>query len=227
MRQVEQLLRSIEAETGLPCCACPCCAPRIDTGFDLRASQSHQRVPRHWAQTPLQPHELPLACVGRARACRWWTGPTTCRMGQQLGPGVDAVLAHPAALADAKTLAAFGVVVRHHELGYDRQRHDGVRRARKQVDACGEALAQVPASRSPTSARAPAAGLQPVLHGAWARPRGVRATVAQAVAQAGWRTGPAMLFLAAPLRNRPVPGALPRTTSPGRAVASNKMPSRL
>ena len=62
--QVEQLLRSIEAETDLPVLRLPMLRPyRIDTGFDLRASQSRASGATHWAQTPLQAHDKPLAAL--------------------------------------------------------------------------------------------------------------------------------------------------------------------
>jgi hypothetical protein len=65
----------------------------------------------------------------------------------------------------------FGVVVRHHELGFDAQRDDGVRRARTPRRRRRRALGPSPASPCATAARAARLAVQPVLHGAWPRPR--------------------------------------------------------
>jgi DNA-binding Lrp family transcriptional regulator len=193
--QVEQLLCQIEADTGLPVLRLPMLRPyRIDTGFDLRASQSQATGATHWAATPLQPHEQPLAALAEhglpltERPYDLWAG--------QLGQSVDAVLAQLQRWLTQRTLARFGVVVRHHELGYTANAMTVFDVPDSAVDACGEALAQVPGvTLAYQRARAPGwrYNLYCMVHG---RDRqAVRATVAQATAQAGLASRPqALLF---------------------------------
>ena len=193
--QVEQLLRSIEAETDLPVLRLPMLRPyRIDTGFDLRASQSRASGATHWAQTPLQAHDKPLAALaeqGLALVDRPYD-----RWAEQLGQGVDDVLAQLQRWLQQKTLSRFGVVVRHHELGYTANAMTVFDVPESEVDACGEALAQMPGvTLAYQRARAGdwPYNLYCMVHG---RDRdSVRATVAQAVAHAGLAHRPhAMLF---------------------------------
>ena len=193
--QVEQLLCQIEADTGLPVLRLPMLRPyRIDTGFDLRASQSQATGATHWAATPLQPHEQPLAALAEhglpltERPYDLWA--------EQLGQSVDAVLAQLQRWLTQRTLARFGVVVRHHELGYTANAMTVFDVPDSAVDACGEALAQVPGvTLAYQRARAPGwrYNLYCMVHG---RDRqAVRATVAQATAQAGLASRPqALLF---------------------------------
>ena len=193
--QVELLLQSIEAATALPVLRLPMLRPyRIDTGFDLRASQSQATGATHWAATPLQPHEQPLAALAEhglpltERPYDLWAG--------QLGQSVDAVLAQLQRWLTQRTLARFGVVVRHHELGYTANAMTVFDVPDSAVDACGEALAQVPGvTLAYQRARAPGwrYNLYCMVHG---RDRqAVRATVAQATAQAGLASRPqALLF---------------------------------
>jgi DNA-binding Lrp family transcriptional regulator len=193
--QVEQLLCQIEADTGLPVLRLPMLRPyRIDTGFDLRASQSQATGATHWAATPLQPHEQPLAALaehGLALAERPYD-----LWAEQLGQSADAVLAQLRRWLAQRTLARFGVVVRHHELGYTANAMTVFDVPDSAVDACGEALAQVPGvTLAYQRARAPGwrYNLYCMVHG---RDRqAVRATVAQATAHAGLASRPqALLF---------------------------------
>ena len=193
--EVEQLLRGIEAETGLPVLRLPMLRPyRIDTGFDLRASQSRASGATHWAQTPLQAHDKPLAALAEQglalvdKPYDLWA--------EQLRQGVDEVLAQLQRWLRQKTLSRFGVVVRHHELGYTANAMTVFDVPESEVDACGEALAQTPGvTLAYQRARAGdwPYNLYCMVHG---RDRdSVRATVAQAVAQAGLAHRPhAMLF---------------------------------
>ncbi|MBS0508732.1 MAG: Lrp/AsnC family transcriptional regulator [Proteobacteria bacterium] len=193
--QVEQLLRSIEAETGLPVLRLPMLRPyRIDTGFDLRASQSRASGTTHWTQAPLQEHDKPLAALAEQglalvdKPYDLWAA--------QLHTGVDEVLAQLQLWLQHKTLSRFGVVVRHHELGYTANAMTVFDVPESEVDACGEALAQTPGVTLAYQ-RARTGGwpynLYCMVHG---RDRdSVRATVAQAVARAGLAHRPhAMLF---------------------------------
>lgn len=192
---VEQLLCEIEADTGLPVLRLPMLRPyRIDTGFDLRASQSQATGATHWAPTPLHPEEQPLAALAEhglplvERPFDLWA--------QQLGQPVEAVLETLQRWLAQRTLARFGVVVRHHELGYTANAMTVFDVPDAEVDARGEALAQVPGvTLAYRRARAPGwpYNLYCMVHG---RDRqAVRATVAQATEHAGLAGQPqALLF---------------------------------
>ena len=141
--QVEQLLCSIEAETGLSVLRLPMLRPyRIDTGFDLRGAQSGSAGATHWAHSPLQAHELPLAALAEAglplveQPFDVWAS--------QLGQPLPQVLATLQRWLQERTLSRFGVVVRHHELGFDTNAMTVFDVPANAVDRCGEALAQVP-----------------------------------------------------------------------------------
>ena len=192
---VEQLLRTIEADTRLPVMRLPMLRPyRIDTGFDLRAAQSLASGATHWAPTPLGAADRPLAALAEQglplveQPFDAWAA----RLGQPL----EQVLARLRLWLDARTLSRFGVVVRHHELGYIANAMTVFDVPEAEVDACGEALAQVPGvTLAYRRQRAPGwpFNLYCMVHG---RDRAsVRQTVAQAVAQAGLRDKPqATLF---------------------------------
>ena len=182
--QVEQLLCSIEAETGLSVLRLPMLRPyRIDTGFDLRGAQSGSAGATHWAHSPLQAHELPLAALAEAglplveQPFDVWAS--------QLGQPLPQVLATLQRWLQERTLSRFGVVVRHHELGFDTNAMTVFDVPANAVDRCGEALAQVPGvTLAYQRARAPGwpYNLYCMVHG---RNRSaVLATVAQAIAQA-------------------------------------------
>lgn len=182
--QVEQMLCSIEAETGLSVLRLPMLRPyRIDTGFDLRGAQSGRAGATHWAHTPLQAHELPLAALAEAglplveRPFDVWAS--------QLGQPLEQVLATLQRWLQERTLSRFGVVVRHHELGFDTNAMTVFDVPADAVDRCGEALAQVPGvTLAYQRARAPGwpYNLYCMVHG---RDRSaVLATVAHAIAKA-------------------------------------------
>lgn len=192
---VEQLLRSIEADTGLTVLRLPMLRPyRIDTGFDLRAAQSQASGATHWAQSRLQAQDEPLAALAEqglplcARPFDAWAA--------QLDQPVEAVLATLARWLEDKTMSRFGVVVRHHELGFTANAMTVFDVPEGEVDACGEALAQVPGvTLAYQRSRAPGwpFNLYCMVHG---RDRAsVHATVASAMAQAGLAQRPrATLF---------------------------------
>ena len=85
--QVECTIASLEADTGLTACACPCCSPyRIDLAFDL--SSELTTGPQHAAQVgqlrPAAPAVAPRAQLADAdwplaalagQACPWWPSP--------------------------------------------------------------------------------------------------------------------------------------------------------
>ena len=103
----------------------------------------------------------------------------------QLGQPLPQVLATLQRWLQERTLSRFGVVVRHHELGFDTNAMTVFDVPANAVDRCGEALAQVPGvTLAYQRARAPGwpYNLYCMVHG---RNRSaVLATVAQAIAQA-------------------------------------------
>lgn len=214
--QVEELLRGIEMDTGLPVQRLPMLRPyRIDTGFDLRASQSPSSGATHWAQTPLQAHDQPLAALAERglplvqRPYDHWA--------EQLQQPVEAVLHTLQRWLDERTVSRFGVVVRHHELGFTANAMTVFDVPKGEVDACGEALARVPGvtlAYQRARTRDWPYTLYCMVHG---RDRdSVRATVARAVAQAGLADKPqAMLFSLRRFKQtgarRFTPPAMPRT----------------
>ena len=192
---VEQLLRAIEADTGLAVLRLPMLRPyRIDTGFDLRGAQSQDSGATHWARRSLQPQDEPLAALAE-QGLPFIEQPFDA-WADQLGQPVDSVLARLAQWLDTKTLSRFGVVVRHHELGFTANAMTVFDVCDGTVDACGEALAQTPGiTLAYQRARAPGwpFNLYCMVHG---RDRdSVRATVDAAIAHAGLHGKPrATLF---------------------------------
>ena len=192
---VERLICNIEVDTGLAVLRLPMLRPyRIDTGFDLRGTQSQASGATHWAQTSLRAEDEPLAALAEQGLPlvehpfdAWAT---------QLGQPVEAVLATLSRWLDGKTLSRFGVVVRHHELGFSANAMTVFDVPETEVDACGEALAQIPGiTLAYQRARAPGwpFNLYCMVHG---RDRdSVHATVHAAIAQAGLHAHPrATLF---------------------------------
>lgn len=192
---VEELLRAIEAETGLTVLRLPMLRPyRIDTGFDLRGAQSRDSGATHWAHRCLQPQDEPLAALAE-QGLPLIEHPFDA-WADQLGQPVEAVLARLAQWLDTKTLSRFGVVVRHHELGFTANAMTVFDVCDSAVDACGEALARIPGiTLAYQRARAPGwpFNLYCMVHG---RDRdSVQATVDSAIAQAGLHDRPrATLF---------------------------------
>jgi len=192
--QVEELLRAIEQDSGLPVLRLPMLRPyRIDTAFGLR-QQHTPGGPTHRAPAPLPPAEGPLAALAEQglplapRPYGAWAA--------QLGCGARDVLDTLSRWLAQGQLQRFGVVVRHHELGYTANAMTVFDVPDAEVDACGEALARSPGVTL-AYRRARASGwpynLYCMVHG---RDRqAVRAAVAQAAACAGLAARPqAQLF---------------------------------
>ncbi|MCB2018631.1 MAG: AsnC family transcriptional regulator [Hydrogenophaga sp.] len=117
-------------------------AYRIDLGFDLRGETAHRpmrrSVPRF--SGPLTNEERPLAerieeglpLVSRPYAA----------LAEALGRDEDWVLARLTAWLDNGRLKRFGVVVRHHELGFDANAMTVFDVPADRVDHCGHLLAE-------------------------------------------------------------------------------------
>ena len=164
---VEAAMQTLQQATGLRALRLRMeRAYRIDLGFDLHHSTAP--APMRASRVPSDALTLldqPLA------ACVEQGLPITARpfdaWAQTLQTTPEAVLERLRAWLHAGTLKRFGVVVRHHELGFAANAMTVFDVPDALVDRCGEALAQ-PGWRHaglPPRARAPVA-LQPVLHGA-------------------------------------------------------------
>lgn len=192
---VERLLRAIETDTGLPVLRLPMLRPyRIDTGFDLRGAQSQGSGATHWAHSSLQAQDEPLAALAE-RGLPLVEQPFDA-WAAELAMPAEAVLGRLAQWLATGTLSRFGVVVRHHELGFCANAMTVFDVPDGSVDACGEALAQIPGiTLAYQRARAPGwpYNLYCMVHG---RDRdSVRATVDAAIARAGLHDRPrATLF---------------------------------
>ncbi|GAA3998646.1 Lrp/AsnC family transcriptional regulator [Comamonas faecalis] len=115
--QVERLLQHIERDTGLAVLRLPMLRPyRIDTAFNLRDEGSEHARPTRAAPSQLSPGDWPLAALAEQglplveRPYGAWA--------EQLGCGAGEVLQRLQQWLDGGLLARFGVVVRHHELGF-------------------------------------------------------------------------------------------------------------
>ena len=192
---VERLLQSIEAATALPVLRLPMLRPyRIDTAFDLGAARHATAGPTRSAAAPLAPGDWPLAAL--AEQGLPLTQQPYAVWADQLRTSTPAVLDTLSRWLARGQLHRFGVVVRHHELGYTANAMAVFDVPDTLADAHGAALAH---ARGVTLAyrRARAPGwpynLYCMVHG---RDRqSVRAVLDAAVARAGLGQRPgAVLF---------------------------------
>ncbi len=183
-------LDRLERHTGLATLRLPMQKVyRIDLGFDLRGLAAHEPARADRIVPPVAEAERPLAARVEeglplvARPYAVWAG--------QLGIAEDDLLATLARWLDRGTLRRFGVVVRHHELGFDRNAMTVFDVPDDEVDARGAALAAQPGVTL-CYRRARAEGwpfnLYCMVHG---RERdAVRATIAAAARNAGLADAP-------------------------------------
>jgi DNA-binding Lrp family transcriptional regulator len=139
---VEADMRRLEHETGLPALRLRMQrAYRIDLGFDLRHATAPVAMRAHKAvRAPaIAPQQRALAaCVEQGLAIESRPFDAWADAG---GIPVDAVLDQLRQWLEAGTLKRFGVVVRHHELGFAANAMTVFNVPDEAVDACGEALA--------------------------------------------------------------------------------------
>jgi len=140
---VEAGVSALETATGLPALRLRLQkAYRIDLGFDLRG-ETAQRPMRRAAPLssgPLPADELPLA--QRVEEGLPIVSQPYSVLARELGQTEAWVTGRIAAwLADGR-LKRFGVVVRHHELGFDANAMTVFNVPVDQVDACGQRLAE-------------------------------------------------------------------------------------
>ncbi len=138
-------LDALERATGLATLRLPMQRVyRIDLGFDLRGIAASTPPAEHAARAV-----PPVAVTDRALAARVEEGlPLVAQpyaaWAEALGRTEDEVLATLARWIDRGTLRRFGVVVRHHELGFDRNAMTVFDVPDDEVDARGTALAAQP-----------------------------------------------------------------------------------
>jgi DNA-binding Lrp family transcriptional regulator len=140
---LEQLLAQIEQDTGLAVLRLPMLQPyRIDLSFDLAQPSAAAGGTTRSAALPVAPHEAGLAALAEqglplvprpfdawAEALGWRTGDVLDTLSRWLAQG---------------TLSRFGMVVRHHEVGYTANAMTVFDVPDDEVDACGARLACQP-----------------------------------------------------------------------------------
>lgn len=143
-RSVDAAIDALEQATGLPALRLRMQrAYRIDLGFDLRGSVAPPPAAAPVAGSAaaaVAAADRPLAALAEAglpvieRPYDAWA--------QALGRSSDAVLQRLAEWLQAGTLKRFGVVVRHHELGFAANAMTVFDVPDAEVDRCGQALAR-------------------------------------------------------------------------------------
>lgn len=137
-------LDALERDTGLTSLRLPMQRVyRIDLGFDLERGPSAARPAASGVAVPrVAPVDAPLAALVEDGLPLTWR-PYTAWAGR-LGLSETSVLQTLRRWLDQGTLRRFGVVVRHHELGFDQNAMTVFDVPDDQVDACGAALARQP-----------------------------------------------------------------------------------
>ena len=111
------VLAAIEAETGCKVISLPLeCEYHIDLGFDLSSPHKHPaQVP---AVAVREPDADEKRLIGALQDGLELVARPFARLGERVGMGEDEVLRRVAGWIDEGMIKRFGVVVRHHELGY-------------------------------------------------------------------------------------------------------------
>lgn len=140
---LDQMLVQIERETGIAVLRLPMLRPyRIDLSFDISQRSAAAGGITRSAARPVAPQEAGLAALAEqglplvprpfdtwAEALGWSTGDVLDTLSRWLAQG---------------TLSRFGMVVRHHEVGYTANAMTVFDVPDDEVDACGERLACQP-----------------------------------------------------------------------------------
>ncbi len=139
------LARTLDAighETALPMLRLPMRrAYRIDLGFDRRGAVARAvTTTRGEAPAPIAEADWPLAA--RVEAGLPLVSRPFDRWADELGLSPDRVLGTLRAWLADGTLRRFGLVVRHHELGFDANAMAVFAPPEERIDACGAALAR-------------------------------------------------------------------------------------
>ncbi|WP_169458039.1 Lrp/AsnC family transcriptional regulator [Ottowia thiooxydans] len=139
---LERSLSAIENESGLPVLRMRMVRPyRIDLGFPLHRPASVGAAMRERAP-PVEPEHLPLAALVEA-GLPMVPAPFD-EWAAQLGTTCESILSQLKQWLQAGTLRRFGLVVRHHEVGYAANAMTVFNIADEVVDAFGERLATQP-----------------------------------------------------------------------------------
>ena len=135
---------ALDAATGLRALRLPMLRPyRIDLGFDLLGARRHHEARgASRATAPVAEADRPLAALA-GEGLPLVEEPYAA-WAAQLGRDTDAVLATLRGWLEQGTLRRFGVVVRHHELGFDQNAMCVFDVADDRVDGAGALLAQQP-----------------------------------------------------------------------------------
>ena len=142
---VERQLQSIESSCDLPVLRLPMLRPfRIDTAFDLQL-KTHERPcsgKTRIAAAPIASHEAPLAALveqGLELCERPFDG-----WAHRLGCEVSQIHAQLARWLEQGALSRFGLVVRHHEVGFRANAMTVFEVPEERIEACANALSHVP-----------------------------------------------------------------------------------
>lgn len=137
---------ALERDTGLTAMRLRMLRPyRIDLGFDLRGDTAQapmRRPPGAPTPAPLPTDQWPLAC--RVEAGLPLVDQPYAQWAEELGRDESWVRERIGAWLDEGRLKRFGVVVRHHELGFAANAMTVFDVPNDQVDACGQVLAEQP-----------------------------------------------------------------------------------
>lgn len=142
---VEAAMLALEQTTGLPALRLRMQrAYRIDLGFDLRHSTA-VRPMRATSEASAEPiAEADQALAALVEAGLSLTARPFDAWAEATGRPIEALLGTLQRWLDAGTLKRFGVVVRHHELGFAANAMTVFDVPDNLVDSCGEALARQP-----------------------------------------------------------------------------------
>lgn len=143
--ELESQLRHIEAACGLPVLRLPMLrAFRIDTAFDLQAPSHEQQCSGRTrvAAAPIAIHEEPLAALVE-RGMELCERPFDA-WAERLGCEVSGIHAQIERWIATGSLSRFGVVVRHHEVGFRANAMAVFQVPENRLEACGDALAHFP-----------------------------------------------------------------------------------
>ncbi|WP_310451945.1 Lrp/AsnC family transcriptional regulator [Sulfuritalea sp.] len=140
-------LGEIEGETGCAVIALPLENEyHIDLGFDLDLNLNSAH--KHHAELPSTPARVPdaaeKALIAALQPGLELVPRPFARLGERVGMGEDEVLARLAGWLDEGLIKRFGVVVRHHELGYRANAMVVFDAPDDQVDRIGRQLAGEP-----------------------------------------------------------------------------------
>lgn len=145
---VEAGVAALERATGLPALRLRMLRSyRIDLGFDLHGTTALRPMRRPAASPTANPSPGPLPAALWPLAQRVEAGlPLLERpfaaWGRETGMGEDAVMAQLQRWLAEGQLQRFGIVVRHHEFGFDANAMTVFDVPDDQVDVCGQALAE-------------------------------------------------------------------------------------